>query len=394
MKILMLLDNEFPPDIRVENEINSLLSNDHELHILSYNFGKKFKFEDHGNLKIRRFNIHKQIAKKGIALLHTIPVYKIIWRRQVFKILKKESFDAVHIHDLPLCFLIKSIKKEWSIKVIADMHENYPFLVEDQKYMRYYLAKKILNPKIWHKKEKEWLTNADTIICVAEEMKQRLCNILGKSAKIQLVPNTLNLKYFKDVMIQNPGIEKNLSNGFKLLYVGGFDPGRGIEYLIEATALLIKEIPEIKTILVGDGNIKTELKQITENLGLNNYVKFEGWQPMNNIKSYIENCDLCIIPHVRTPQTDNSSPNKLFQYMYYKKPVIASNCISIEKIVSTENCGLIYEDKNSRNMAKQILKLYNSKELANRMGENGFNAVINKFNWDSTVKPLLDIYNS
>lgn len=394
MKILMLLDNEFPPDIRVENEANSLVLDGKEIHILSYNFGYKAKYENQGNLKIRRFYIHKQIAKKGIALFNIIPLYKMIWRIQVFKLLKKEKFDAIHIHDLPLCFLIKSIKRKWGIKVIADMHENYPFLVEDQKYMRYYLARIFLNPKIWHKKEKEWLSDADTIICVADEMKQRLQTILEKDVKIQLVPNTLNLKYFERVMISDSDLEKRLSSGFKLLYVGGFDPGRGIEKLLEATAHLKNNIPNIRTILVGDGNIITELKKMTFDLGLENYVQFEGWQPMKTIKTYIVNSDLCIIPHIRTPQTDNSSPNKLFQYMFYKKPVVSSNCISIEKIITNENCGLIYKDKDSKNMASQILKLYSSKKLMNSMGENGYQAVTTKYNWDSTVKPLLNIYNS
>lgn len=45
MKILMLLDTEFPPDIRVENEAQSLIDAGHEVHILSYNFDSKTSSE-------------------------------------------------------------------------------------------------------------------------------------------------------------------------------------------------------------------------------------------------------------------------------------------------------------------------------------------------------------
>jgi glycosyltransferase involved in cell wall biosynthesis len=392
MKILMLLDNEFSPDIRVENEASSLIKRNHLVHILSYNYGTKAKNEYFNNIRVRRFNIHKQIAKKAVALIHIFPLYKIIWRIQVFKILNNEHFDAVHIHDLPLCFLIKSVKKKWNIKVIADMHENYPFLIKEQAYMKFFVAKIFLNIVTWHKKEKEWLSVADTIICVVEEMKERLSSVLNSATNIVIVPNTVNLNYFNDLMRPNPNLKNKYNNSFKLLYIGGFDPGRGIEYLLDATAYLKNKIPDIKIILVGDGKIALSLKEKVHSLELDNYVEFEGWQPMYHMRSYIENADICIIPHIRTPQTDNSSPNKLFQYMYYKKPVVASNCISIEKIINSENCGLIFKDRDSIDLSKQVIELYNSPELRQKMGENGFWAVNKKYNWDATVEPLLNIY--
>jgi hypothetical protein len=56
MRILMLLDTEFPPDIRVENEAQSLLDAGHEVHILSYNFGSKTETEIYKGIHIHRFN--------------------------------------------------------------------------------------------------------------------------------------------------------------------------------------------------------------------------------------------------------------------------------------------------------------------------------------------------
>jgi glycosyltransferase involved in cell wall biosynthesis len=272
------------------------------------------------------------------------------------------------------------------------MHENYPFLIKEQAYMKFFVAKIFLNIVTWHKKEKEWLSVADTIICVVEEMKERLSSVLNSATNIVIVPNTVNLNYFNDLMRPNPNLKNKYNNSFKLLYIGGFDPGRGIEYLLDATAYLKNKIPDIKIILVGDGKIALSLKEKVHSLELDNYVEFEGWQPMYYMRSYIENADICIIPHIRTPQTDNSSPNKLFQYMYYKKPVVASNCISIEKIINSENCGLIFKDRDSIDLSKQVIELYNSPELRQKMGENGFWAVNKKYNWDATVEPLLNIY--
>ena len=60
----------------------------------------------------------------------------------------------------------------------------------------------------------------------------------------------------------------------------------------------------------------------------------------------MKNSDICVIPHLKSEHTDNTSPNKLFYFMHFKKPVLASNCNYIQEIVEEENCGMIYEHDN------------------------------------------------
>ena len=164
MRILMLLDTEFPPDIRVENEAQSLIDAGHEVHLLSYSFNTKPKYEVYRGIHIHRFNIARQLAKKMLGLLNQVPVYKLIWSREVLKILDSQKFDAVHIHDLPLCCLIKTIKRVYTIHVTADMHENYPYLVAEQPYMNTMSGRIMLSKKVWFRKEKIWLEDSSATV--------------------------------------------------------------------------------------------------------------------------------------------------------------------------------------------------------------------------------------
>src|ERR1035437_2531601 len=164
MKILMLLDNEFPPDIRVEKEAESLINSGHAVTILSYNYGNLEKSQIWKGIQITRFNLNKLIAKKSLGLSLQLPVYRWIWQIQVTRIIKSGLYDAVHIHDLPLCCLIEFIKKKFTIPVIADMHENYPYLVAEQPYMNSLFARFFLSKQKWVGKEKEWLKKSDAII--------------------------------------------------------------------------------------------------------------------------------------------------------------------------------------------------------------------------------------
>jgi len=394
MRILMLLDTEFPPDIRVENEAKSLLDYGHEVHILSYNFGSKAKTEIVKGIHIHRFAIPRQVAKKMLGLLHQFPVYRLLWMQEVKKMLKTLSFDAVHIHDLPLCCLIGEIKRNHQVRVTADMHENYPFLVAEQPYMNTFFGKTILSKGVWFRKEKEWLLKADSIVCVAEEMKTRLVEVLNKSDNIIIVPNTLNFKTFVDSQKPIPELRERFKDRFVVSFIGGIDAVRGIEYLLEAAHKIGDKIPELIVLLVGEGNTLELLREKATQLNITNKIIFEGFKPSSFMQAYIESSHICVIPHVRSEQTDNSSPNKLFQYMYFSKPVISSNCRSLEKLILEEECGLIFKDRSSDDLAGKILQLYNDSRLRTKLGENGHNSVMSKYNWEATSAGLLQLYSA
>jgi glycosyltransferase involved in cell wall biosynthesis len=394
MKILMLLDNEFPPDVRVEKETGSLISQGHIVTILSYNFGDLNNTDLWKGIRIIRFKIKKQLAKKSLGFSLQLPFYRWIWQIQVSKILKSDKYDAVHIHDLPLCCLIQFIRTKFNIPVIADMHENYPFLVAEQPYMNSLFAHIFLSKKLWVIKEKEWLAQASAVICVAEEMRHRLKMYLVETLPVILVPNTPSIPELNGSMTHHSNLKGRFTGTFNILYIGGIDSVRGIEILIKSAKFMIPFISKFKIIIVGDGKILPEMKQLAKSMQLENNIVFEGWISQDKIGSYISVSDVCVIPHRKSPQTDNSSPNKLFQYFYFKKPVVSSNCNSIEKIIFTEKCGMIYQDNLPEELAERVKYLYNNRETANEMGTRGYLSVVNKYNWESTVTPLLSLYKN
>jgi len=387
----MLLDRDFPPDIRVQNEAISLIKEGHIIHLLCYDFGVKESYEVFKGIHIHRFRIHEQLTKKSLGLIFMFPLFREIWRHKVFQFINQHAIDAIHIHDLPLTILTKELKKK-GFKVVADMHENYPYMVAEQSYMNTTLGKKVFSKQKWFQKEKEWLNAADQIICVAPEMKSRLQAVLNSSKSISVVPNTYSFNSFGAEQVKWPQLINRFTGKYIVSYIGGFDPARGIHLLIEAVHKLKDQIPGLLLVLVGDGSIKEDLVEMTRILDIEDKVIFEGWQPSKYVEAYIECSSVCIIPHIRSEQTDNSSPNKLFQYMFMKKPVVSSNCASLEKIIIQENCGLVFQDKNSGDLAEKLDFLYNNPEKCTQMGNNGRNAVLKKYNWDVTVEPLLEIY--
>lgn len=393
LRIGMVLDNRFPPDERVEKEAISLVKAGFEVYLLCFNFGKSPDSEIYSGVYIRRVFMPHWLYKKLSALILTVPLYRWFWYWHIRDFVNRYKIDCLHIHDLPLCGIALELKKNYEIPVIADMHENYPVLIEQEKWANTFCGKLLINKKKWYNVEKSWLSKVDHIICVAEEMKERLDKIITIPKTYTILPNYIDPEYFLGIQKSNPDIEEKFRGKFGVMYYGGIDSTRGIETLLEAGKILKDKIKSLMIILIGTGSILPDLQRLAKKLGINDIVAFEGWQNPANLISYMKNTQVAVIPHLKSAQTDNSSPNKLFLFMLMKKPVVCTNCQSLEKIITDTKCGLIFASGDSQELAEKIYLLYQNPDLCEEMGNNGYLAVMQKYNWSLAVQELVKFYH-
>ena len=240
--------------------------------------------------------------------------------------------------------------------------------------------------KQWRKYEKDILLKADKIITVVEEMKERLVKLGIVPNKIFIVSNTLKIDSF-----QVPD-KKPDPNYFTLFYAGGLNYHRGLQVVIKALPKIIKKIPNIRFWIIGKGSYQKELEKLVEKLELQQSVKFRGWKNQTEIADLLVQSDIALIPHLKYEHTDSTIPHKLFQNMYAKKPVIASNCNPIKRIINKSKCGLVYENENR--LTECLLKFHNHPEIRKGMGGNGKKVIMEKYNWKETEKKLLELYRT
>jgi glycosyltransferase involved in cell wall biosynthesis len=386
MKILMVLDHEFPPDIRVENEIDSLHKGGHKIHIACFTRNNGEALEQTSTCVIHRKRISAFLYKSSVACL-TLPLYFAYWRKFVKDILTRYAFDAIHIHDLPLARIGLEVKRRHGIKFILDLHENWPAFVAAADHTNT-LAGKIVSPvKLWVSYERAMVSRADWVVAVVEEMRDRLAANGGDPDKIIVVPNTLRIgEYPESDRIPD-------TDNIVLLYSGGIDNQRGLHIPIEAMPQIIREQPNVRLWLVGKGSFENKLKERVEQLKLSGYVVFWGWQNPAAMYTLIQQAHIAIIPYLRTVQTDCSSPNKLFQYMYAGKPILASNCTSVKRILDETKSGLCYEHNIPHDFSAKAIELARNAPERMQMGKNGKASVLKKYNWDKTVQGLSTIYS-
>lgn len=382
----MVLDHEFPPDIRVENEIEALLDVGHEVHLACYTFGNGLLKET----KNERFIIHRKkisgfIYKTSVGALK-FSFYFNFWRSFLTQLFKEENFEAIHIHDLPLSKVGYEFAKKYKIRFVIDLHENWPALLSIADHTQSLLGRFLSNNKQWERYEITHCHKANHIIVVVEEAKTRLAGLGIDPDKITIVSNTLNFNHF------NPPEAKPEENYFTLLYAGGINKHRGLQYVIKGLRYLEKSPKPIRLFILGSGSYTKTLKELTAKNQVEHMIEFLGWKSYKDMQYYFGLADACLIPHVKNEHTDSTIPHKLFQYMYAGKPTIASNCIPIKRIIEETNCGLIYNYNSPKEFAQKTAQLINSDELYHTLLENGIISVKMKYNWDNDKKKLINIY--
>ncbi|WP_107038010.1 glycosyltransferase family 4 protein [Brumimicrobium mesophilum] len=392
--ILMLLDNEFTSDMRVENEVMSLSKSGFNVTVLCLNHGDQKPTEDFYGAKIIRIpvSLFKKNKMKGLGNT-PFDFWISFWYKHIKKVATTQDIHFIHANDLYM--LPPALKARRKLrtkpKVVADLHENYPEALKNYRYTQIFPGKYIISIPKWEASEVKWLKEADAMITVIEEAKDRYQNLGIESSKINVVPNYVNMEHFNVADIDQNIVDK--FEGFMTLtYIGGFDYHRGLESVISSIPEIIKSIPNFKLILVGAGSNKEELIELAEKLDVSKYVSFEGWQPPATLSSYLKATNIGLIPHLKSKHTDNTIPHKLFQYMLLERPIISSNCNPLERIITKEECGLIYESNNSEQLAEKVIQLLKDEELQAKMGAKGHEAVLKTYNWDAAAISLVNIY--
>jgi len=386
-KVLMVLESEFPPDDRVFKEAKSLTEHGFLVTIACYTFGGKPLNESWNDITIIRKKIPRLIYKSSVAALK-FPVYFNWWKRYLNNILRTDSFDILHIHDLPLAKVGSYFKRKQGLKLVVDLHENWPAYLEKAIHVQSFLGKLLSSNQQWREYEKEELKFADLIITVVEEMQNRIADLGHSLDKIIVLQNAIEPEKFT-LKGLNPD-----SKHFTLFYAGDIARVRGIQTILDDLVLAKKEIPGLRFWIVGKGNYLEGLQQLVVEKKLTEVVEFKGWLPLVSVLEQLEQADIGLMPHLRWEQNDLSSPNKLFQYMHLGKPALCSPSDSVIRIVNETQSGLIYDYNIEGDFLEKLLTLYRNPGVRKKMGENGKFWVKEKYNWKMSAQAYLRTYES
>jgi glycosyltransferase involved in cell wall biosynthesis len=387
MRILMVLENSFPPDERVENEIDILLKYGFQITLVCRSKDGNNGREVKGNLEIIRIPLPRFIYKSGAVALE-FPFYFNFWRKHLSAILSDSSFDAIHLHDLPLVRVCSALAKKRGLPLICDYHENRPEIMRMYHHVNSFPGRCLISVNRWLKYQEKETPKDGHLILVTDEAREYYVNNYGFDAgKITVLPNYIVLERFGKMI---PAVQqKNDESVFTVAYFGDTGLRRGTLTILQAAEKLKEK--NVRFIIIGTSREQSVIEREAQNRKLDN-VKFLGWKQPSEAMKLISMADIGICPFLRNIHHDTTYANKMFQYMALGKPVIVSDCTAQAAFVTKEKCGLVFEAGDAEQLCEKIIQLKDKSEYS-ILSRNALACVTEKYNWENYGKKLVEIYS-
>jgi len=385
MKILMVLESDFPPDIRVENEAASLTEAGHEVHIACYSHRRSHEVRNDLPYTVHKKFIPILVYKASVGALKS-NIYFNFWRRYLNGILQSNDFDAIHIHDLPLARVGYELSRKKKIRFVLDLHENWPALLDIATHTQTMLGKLLSSGSQWRAYEKRHVLLADQVIVVVKEARDRIISMGVDPERVHVVSNTVNPEHFTFTP------QPKESDTVTMIYGGGINYHRGLQTVIKSMLILPDKIPNIRLKIIGPGSYTGQLKKLAGDLKVESYITFSDRMPLEELLKEVCRSHIALIPHLKTTHTNSTIPHKLFQYMYAGIPVVASDCAPLQRIIEETATGVCFRSGDPDSFAESVEGLLSDHDLMETIPENGRKWVEQKYHWERDARILSSLY--
>jgi glycosyltransferase involved in cell wall biosynthesis len=381
---VVLLTNYFPPEIGAASHLfydlaESLAFRGHAVTVVTgyprYNVDVSelppryrrglFLREEQGGIEVLRVRV--PILPRHIPVARGLDHFVVAFAMWV-AIMRVRAADVVLLYSPPLTLgLTAAVFGSWRrVPFVINVQDLFPQNAIDLGLLR--------NPLLiaLFRRIERWVYGYAARITVhsegnAEYVKARVAD----PGKVVVVPNWVDT----DAIRPGPRLngfrrQHGLGDKFVVSFAGTMGYSQDLDTVI-AAADLLRECTDLLFVLVGDGVERPRLEAEVSRRSLTN-VMFLPMQPREVYPLILHASDACLVTLrkvVKTPVV----PSKLLSIMAAAKPVLGSMNLDGDapKLIRAAQCGLCVEPERPDQLAQAVLTLYNDRDLAARLGQNG-----------------------
>ncbi|MBI1184850.1 glycosyltransferase [bacterium] len=388
-KILMLLENNaYPQDSRVFNEANALTKAGFQISVIAQRKDKQAWTEIINGVAVYRYPAPLE-ADGFFAYVVEYGYSLIVMFFLSIVVLSRRGFKVIHAHNPPdVLVLIAIFYKLWGKKFVFDHHDLSAELYDAKADGE--------GNKTVHRTllffEKVSFRFADRVISTNQSYKD-IAMTRGHVLE-QDITIVRNGPVLENIAHVAPDAELARKIGTRIAYLGEMGLQDGLDYLIRAINHLVNDFnrKDVYVILIGSGSAVESLKALVQDLNLQEYIQFAGYQPASIWQSMLASAHIGVVPDPINPFNNQSSMIKITDYMAFSKPIVAFDLR--EHRVTAGPAALYAEPNNEMDFAKQIVKLMDNPELQVEMGKIGYERIVNEFAWPHQAKKLIELYQN
>lgn len=284
------------------------------------------------------------------------------------RIAQEQAFDIVHAHDWVTYRAGVSVQSVVRKPLVVHVHS-----IEHDR------ALESPNPQICAI-EKEGLLAADRVIAVSRYTRRRITEIYRMDPrKVEVIHNGINEDAHLSTRL---GLSEHRPK--TVLFVGRLTAQKGPQYFLLAAERVLKSAPDIRFLIVGDGDMRSHLEKMVEKLGITDRVLFTGFLSQFDLDRVYTLANVCVMTSVSEP-----FGLVVLEAMKHGVPVIVPRHAGVTEVV--RHCLRIdYWDIDS--IAEEILAVINNDSLAEELARNAAQEVA-KLTWKRAARKLITVYH-
>jgi len=251
---------------------------------------------------------------------------------------------------------------------------------------------------------------AASIVVLAQGSREYLVRMGVPDDKIEYIPNGVHLPSFDGTLhslseagtagvphaqVQARGRQalrrKYSFQKFTAVYTGAHGPANALDTILDAASLL-KDRNDIEFVLVGDGPLKVQLVHSARERRLEN-VRFIDPVPKHEIPALLVAADVGVITlRAADAFSYGVSPNKLFDYMAARKPVVCSVAGWVARVVSEAQCGITVPPEDPEALAQAVVEIAGMTEQDRAaLGDRGRRLVEQEYSREKLARKLASV---
>jgi glycosyltransferase involved in cell wall biosynthesis len=375
--ICMIAYANYFTDARIKNYVDILLKNGYRVDVFAL-----------GQLEatrpgLRVFCLMTKVWSRSVFpyILSQILFFLVATIRVTFAF-SQDRYSIVHVHNMPDFIVFAAlIPRIFGAKVILDVHDTMPEFYATKFNIS--LDRPLI--RLIRVEERISASFANHVITTNILHKEALIDHGITDSKISIVMNLANPAIFSILS------KEESATGLKLAYHGTIAERLGLDLILKAIWRARPFCPNIKLVLIGDGEFMPKLRKLIVEYGLENVVELTGWVPVEELPQHLFNVDVGVIGNRKYTELYKNwmLPVKMLEYAAMEIPAIAPRLRVICHYFD-DFSAFYYTPDDADDMAQRIIELYERPEKIVRAKENlkRFNQ---KYSWVDMETEYLDI---
>lgn len=256
-----------------------------------------------------------------------------------------------------------------------------------ERSLRYALTRRL---------ETSALRRADHVFTICEGLRRDIGGRGISKEKVTVIPNAVDIESFEPGGEPDSALKVELGlNGADVIgFIGSFYAYEGLDLLLAALPLILKQRPEVRLLLVGGGPQDAALKAQAQGLGFADKVIFTGRVPHDQVQRYYDLIDVLAYPRHSMRLTELVTPLKPLEAMAQGRVLVASDVGGHKELIRDGQTGVLFKAGSADALAQAVVNLLTNSNQWPAMRLAGREFVETERNWKNSVANYSAVYAS